>query len=39
MIEALRETPFWDRWFQILEILPGVENAYAKNDDRPVLAA
>jgi hypothetical protein len=39
VIEALRETPFWDRWFQILEILPGVENAYAKNYDRPALAA
>src|ERR1700686_2292675 len=30
LVEALRETPFWDRYFQIVEILPGVENAYAK---------
>lgn len=25
LIEALRDTPFWDRYFQIVEILPGVE--------------
>ena len=39
LVEALRETPFWDRYFQIVEILPGVENAYAKNYQRPPLAA
>lgn len=39
LVEDLRETPFWDRYFQILEILPGVENAYAKNYDRAALAA
>ncbi|GIL25383.1 darcynin family protein [Actinocatenispora comari] len=27
----LRETPFWDRYFQSVEILVGVENAYANN--------
>ena len=26
LVEDLRETPFWDRYFQIVEILPGVEN-------------
>ncbi|WP_439379171.1 darcynin family protein [Amycolatopsis lexingtonensis] len=31
VIEALRETPFWDRYFEITEILVGVENGYAKN--------
>ncbi|WP_222103452.1 darcynin family protein [Chitinimonas sp. BJB300] len=31
MVEALRETPFWDRYFSIVEMLPGVENAYATN--------
>jgi hypothetical protein len=39
LVEDLRETPFWDRYFAIVEILPGVENAYAKNYDRPALAA
>lgn len=39
LVEALRETPFWDRYFQIVEILPGVENAYAQNYQRPPLAA
>ncbi len=32
--ERLRETPFWDRWFEIVEILPAVENAYADNYGR-----
>ncbi|WP_216843125.1 darcynin family protein [Granulicella sp. S190] len=31
----MRETPFWDRYFSILEILPGVENAYAQNYTEP----
>ncbi|QIS12816.1 darcynin family protein [Nocardia arthritidis] len=31
VIEALRETPFWDRYFEIVALLVGVENAYAKN--------
>ncbi|MFM0001416.1 hypothetical protein PQR57_10335 [Paraburkholderia dipogonis] len=39
VVEALRETPFWDRYFDIVEILPGVENAYAKNYDRDALTA
>jgi|SRR5580698_3773284 hypothetical protein len=39
VVEELRETPFWDRYFQIVEILPGVENAYAKNYGRTPLAA
>jgi hypothetical protein len=25
-IEALRDTPFWERYFQIVEILPAVES-------------
>ncbi len=29
--EKLRETPFWDRFFRVEEILPGEENAWAKN--------
>jgi Darcynin, domain of unknown function len=39
LVEELRETPFWDRYFAIVEILPGVENAYAKNYGRKALAA
>ena len=37
LVEALRETAFWDRWFEIVEILPGVEDAYARNYDREVI--
>lgn len=40
LVEELRETPFWDRYFKVVEILPGVENAYAKNyGQRPLLAS
>ncbi|AOW87678.1 darcynin [Streptomyces olivaceus] len=38
-IEALRETPFWDHYFEIVEILVGVENGYAKHYDSDILAA
>jgi len=38
VVEDLRETPFWDRYFSIVEILPGVENAYAKNYGRQALS-
>lgn len=31
LVDALRETPFWDRWFEVAEILVGVENGYADN--------
>ncbi|CAH2774231.1 MAG: hypothetical protein SC7H9.05 [uncultured Paraburkholderia sp.] len=34
VVEALRETPFWDRYFEVLEILPGVENVVAKDFGR-----
>jgi hypothetical protein len=37
LVEDLRETPFWDRYFEIVEILTGVENAYAKNYNREVF--
>ncbi|MCK2244549.1 MULTISPECIES: darcynin family protein [unclassified Crossiella] len=32
LVEALRDTPFWDHYFEVVEILLGVENAYAKNN-------
>ncbi|WP_020667664.1 darcynin family protein [Amycolatopsis nigrescens] len=31
LVEALRETSFWDRYFEVVELLVGVENAYATN--------
>ncbi|WP_267425486.1 darcynin family protein [Methylobacterium sp. GC_Met_2] len=39
VVEALRETAFWDRWFAIVEIIPAVENAYATNYGEAPLAA
>ncbi|MFD9026927.1 darcynin family protein [Streptomyces parvulus] len=38
VVEALRETPFWDHYFEVVEILVGVENGYAKNYDPGILA-
>jgi hypothetical protein len=31
LIDALRETPFWDRYFEVVDILVGTENGYARN--------
>ena len=28
-VEDLRETPFWGRYFDVVEVIPAVENAYA----------
>jgi len=39
VVEALRESPMWDRLFSIVEILAGVENAYARNYDRKPVSA
>lgn len=33
LIEGIRETLFWDHYFEVLEILPGIENAYAEHYD------
>ncbi|MFI6580870.1 darcynin family protein [Embleya sp. NPDC050493] len=30
LIDALRETPFWDRYFDIVDLLVGTENGYAR---------
>ncbi|GAA2630316.1 hypothetical protein GCM10009863_52250 [Streptomyces axinellae] len=30
LIDALRETPFWDRYFEIVDILVGAENGCAR---------
>jgi hypothetical protein len=34
LVEELRDTPFWDRYFAIVEILAGVENTYSVNHER-----
>ncbi len=39
VVEALRDTPFWDRLFEVVEILPGVENADARQSTREWLTA
>jgi Darcynin, domain of unknown function len=39
VVEELRETPLWDRFFSIVEILAGVENAYARNYNRAAISA
>jgi hypothetical protein len=39
VVEELRETPVWDRFFTIVEILAGVENAYARNYNRAAITA
>lgn len=31
VVEALRESDFWDTYFEIVEILPGIENGYANH--------
>jgi Darcynin, domain of unknown function len=30
LVEKLRETLFWGTYFEIVEIIPAIENAYAK---------
>ena len=30
LIDALRETPFWDRYFEVVDLLVGTENGYAQ---------
>lgn len=39
VVEELRETPFWDNYFSIVELLPAVENAAAHNYQRDPLNA
>ncbi|MFD0396882.1 darcynin family protein [Kitasatospora sp. NPDC127121] len=30
LVDALRETPFWDRYFEVVDLLVGAENGYAR---------
>jgi hypothetical protein len=34
LIEDLRETAFWGKYFEIVEIIPSVENAYADHYEK-----
>jgi hypothetical protein len=31
LVEGIRETRFWGHYFEVLEILPGIENGYAEH--------
>jgi Darcynin, domain of unknown function len=33
LVEALRETAFWGTYFDVIEIVPTIENAYATHYD------
>jgi hypothetical protein len=35
LVESLRETRFWDDYFQIVYILPGVEDGYSDHYQQP----
>ena len=39
LAEDLRETPFWDGYFDVVEILTGIENAYADKYNQRALSA
>ncbi|HEX6346223.1 darcynin family protein [Umezawaea sp.] len=30
LVDALRETPFWDRYFDVVDLFVGTENGYAR---------
>ncbi|MFF5144251.1 darcynin family protein [Streptomyces sp. NPDC013157] len=30
LVDALRETPFWDRYVEVVDLLVGTENGYAR---------
>ncbi|SOF02930.1 Darcynin, protein of unknown function [Streptomyces sp. OV198] len=38
LIDALRETPFWDRYFEVIDLLVGTENGYARTYDLEPVA-
>jgi hypothetical protein len=35
MVEKLRETLFWDHYFQVLQIIPALEDGYADHYEQP----
>jgi Darcynin, domain of unknown function len=38
MVEKLRETLFWDHYFQILHIIPALEDQYAEHYEQAPIA-
>lgn len=38
VVEELRETPFWGAYFDVVEIVPSIENAYARHYDVAPIA-
>jgi hypothetical protein len=39
MVEQLRETAFWDRYFSIIQIIPALEDGYADHYEQARLSA
>ena len=39
LVEGLRETRFWDDYFDVVAILPGVEDGYADHYQQVPIAA
>jgi Darcynin, domain of unknown function len=39
LVEDLRETPFWGTYFEVVEIVPTIENAYAIHYEMPPIAS
>ncbi len=39
VIDRLRETAFWTTYFEVVEIVPAVENDYARHYERAPVAA
>jgi hypothetical protein len=39
MVEDLRESPFWDTYFQVLHIIPTVEDGYAAHYEQEKIGA
>jgi hypothetical protein len=37
VIEKLRETLFWDTYFEVVEIIPAIEDAYADFYEAPLI--
>jgi Darcynin, domain of unknown function len=39
MVEKLRETLFWDHYFQVLQIIPALEDGYADHYAQPKVGS
>jgi hypothetical protein len=38
LVDRLRETEFWGRYFEVLDIIPAVENDYAASYNRAPIS-